>query len=153
MIGLGPTTWFGFWATAFKKMPLKGFSSYGRQRLEGGRVGLSELANREVGSCAEVGIGADWSFQLIWGTKQLLCPQPGGHSHLSFCFSQEKTSRSCCKYLLSLKCALRYYWQNSTPKIWYKTLTETLGNMHTWYLSFFLHEQNFWRMKFTLKNA
>ena len=24
---------------------------------------------------------------------------------------------------------------------------------HTWYLSFFLHEQNFWRIKFTLKNA
>ena len=24
---------------------------------------------------------------------------------------------------------------------------------HTWYLSFFLHEQNFWRIKFTPKNA
>ena len=46
-------------------MPLKGLSSFGRERLEGAREGLSELANREVGSCAEVGIGADWSFQLI----------------------------------------------------------------------------------------
>ena len=25
--------------------------------------------------------------------------------------------------------------------------------LHTWYLSFFLHEQNFWRIKFTPKNA
>ena len=25
------------------------------------------------------------------------------------------------------------------------------GLDHTWYLSFFLHEQNFWRIKFTLK--
>ena len=28
-----------------------------------------------------------------------------------------------------------------------------LGLGHTWYLSFFLHEQNFWRIKFTPKNA
>ena len=25
--------------------------------------------------------------------------------------------------------------------------------IHTWYLSFFLHERNFWRIKFTPKNA
>ena len=25
--------------------------------------------------------------------------------------------------------------------------------VHTWYLSFFLHEQNFWRIKFTLKKT
>ena len=28
-----------------------------------------------------------------------------------------------------------------------------LINSHTWYLSFFLHWQNFWRIKFTPKNA
>ena len=50
-----------------------------RERV-GGRelVLVSELANRESWQLLlllKLGIGADLSFQLIWGTKQVLCPE------------------------------------------------------------------------------
>ena len=34
-----------------------------------------------------------------------------------------------------------------------KATNSEFGPNHTWYMSFFLHEQNFWRIKFTPKNA
>ena len=41
---------------------------------------------------------------------------------------------------------------NNDPQCWWgKIIFATQG--HTWYLSFFLHEQNFWRIKFTPKSA
>ena len=46
--------------------------------------------------------------------------------------------------------------QNVEPCILYGSLPEIACKTvrpHTWYLSFFLHGQNFWRIKFTPKNA
>ena len=41
-----------------------------------------------------------------------------------------------------------YQWLSKTIKY-----SQRISKTHTWYLSFFLHEQNFWRIKFTPKDA
>ena len=38
-----------------------------------------------------------------------------------------------------------------TASSWPLFFTTPVSYVHTWYLSFFLHEQNFWRIKFTPK--
>ena len=47
----------------------------------------------------------------------------------------------------------RNCWRHKGSRGWklYQSNFIFIGSTHTWYLSFFLHEQNFWKIKFTPK--
>ena len=46
-----------------------------------------------------------------------------------------------------------FWQQRSNPEMTWLDSHNSDGNNHTWYLSFLLHWQNFWRIKFTPKNV